>query len=66
MLFHAVIYGGFALKKSGSQDRSPIGGFSAGSLGAIVVRVVAGVKAVICAFALASCFARSQVKCAQL
>jgi len=32
VLFHTVIYDGFALKKSGSQDRVPIGGFSAGFL----------------------------------
>ena len=32
-----LIYVGFALKKSGSQDRSPIGGFSAGFLGAIYI-----------------------------
>jgi len=33
ILFHTVIYGGSALKKSGSQDCSPLGGFSAGFLG---------------------------------
>ena len=31
-MFHAVTYCGFALEKSGSQDHSPIGAFSAGFL----------------------------------